>query len=94
MSKDWYCKSCPAWASTVTSRIPAHKCPGLALGLLTPLVEVGVASKLEIVERGDFVGSELVQTSATGRPVAAVVTTYDDRQDCNVFAPTARTTKE
>lgn len=94
MSKNWYCKSCPAWASTVTSKIPAHLCPGLSLGLMTPLVEVGVPSKLEIVERGDFVGRELVQTDANGRPVAAVVTTYDDRQDCNVFVPTARMTKE
>jgi len=60
----------------------------------TPLVRVGVPSKLEIVERSDFVGSELVQLSATGRPVAAVVTTYDDHQDCNVFVPTALVTKE
>lgn len=62
--------------------------------MMTPLVMVGVPSKLEIVERSDFIGSELVQLSATGRPVAAVVTTYDDRQDCTVFVPTASVSKE
>lgn len=94
MKRDWFCRTCTAWASTESDRIPAHYCPGLSLGIPTPLVEVGVPSKIEVVERSDYVGLELVQTSMEGRPVAAVVTTYDDRQDCNVFAPAALVMRE
>jgi len=61
---------------------------------MAPLVPEGTACKVEAVERGDYVGKELVQTDGRGRPVMAVVTTRDDGQDCTVFAPTAQGTRE
>jgi hypothetical protein len=56
---------------------------------MTPLVKEGAKVKIEVVERQDFVGRELVQTDEHGRPVMSVVTTRDDGQDCTVFAPTS-----
>jgi hypothetical protein len=90
LAKNWYCPDCPAAASTFDDKLPHHRCRGTAHGMMIPLREVGVSSKLQLVERGDVVGSELVQLSAEGRPVMAAVTTYDDREDCTVYAPTAR----
>jgi hypothetical protein len=52
-------------------------------------VAVGTKAKVEAVERGDYIGRELVQSDGNGRPVMAVVTTRDDGQDCAVLAPTA-----
>ena len=65
-----------------------HPCRGLK-GLTAPMVPAGTAAKVQAVERGDYVGSELVQTDGDGRPVMAVVTTRDDGQDCTVYAPSA-----
>lgn len=94
LGQDWFCRSCTEAATTVGGKlIPFHYCKGQPLGIRTPLVKVGVPSKLEIVERMDYIGSDHVQLTPEGRPVAAVVTTYDDRQDCTVFAPAA-TNKE
>ncbi len=88
MPTGWWCPNCDAAARTVTTRIPMHPCPGLK-GLMAPLVREGVSAKVEAVERGDWVGSEAVQTDGEGRPVMAVVTIREDGQDCTVFAPTA-----
>jgi hypothetical protein len=49
----------------------------------------GVKGKVEVREREDYVGKELVHKDANGRPVMSVVTTRDEGQDCVVFAPTA-----
>jgi hypothetical protein len=49
----------------------------------------GTAAKLEVNEREEYVGRELVQTDANGRPVMSLTITRDDGQDCVVFAPTA-----
>jgi hypothetical protein len=57
--------------------------------LTAPMVPAGTRCKVEAVERGDYVGRELVQTDGEGRPWMAVVTTRDDGQDCAVLAPTA-----
>jgi len=54
-----------------------------------PLVRDGVDCTLDVVERQDYVGREMVQTDEGGRPVMAVVTTRDDGQDCTIYAPTA-----
>jgi len=54
-----------------------------------PLVRDGVDCTLDVVERQDYVGREMVQTDADDRPIMAVVTTRDDGQDCTVYAPTA-----
>jgi hypothetical protein len=66
-----------------------HRCRGLA-GLLVPLIPDGTKAKLTVVEREDYIGRELAQTDAEGRPVMAVTTTRDDGQDCTVYAPCAR----
>lgn len=71
------------------AKTPMHPCHGLA-GLMTPLVPKGTSCKVEAVERGDYIGRELVQTDGNGRPVMAAVITRDDGQDCTVFAPTAQ----
>jgi hypothetical protein len=67
---------------------PFHICPALG-GLTAPFVPAGARAEHRTVEREDWVGSELVQVDAHGRPVMAVVTVRDDGQDCTVFAPTA-----
>ena len=89
----WECPNCSSVARTVDAKIPMHPCRGLA-GLMVPLVPKGTDCKVEAVERGDYVGQESVQIDVNGRPMMAVVTTRDDGQDCTVYAPTARGTKE
>ena len=87
----WTCPNC-----RVEARLPMprpgqthlHTCPKLR-GLTAPLVPAGMSVKVEAREREDYVGHELVQTDADGRPVMSVVTTRDDGQDAIVFAPTA-----
>jgi len=58
-------------------------------GLVVPMVRAGVKSKLEIVERGDYIGKEKVQYDGEGRPVMSVVTTRDEGTDCTVYSPVA-----
>jgi len=86
----WECPNCDATHVTRGSRpqTPFHACPGLK-GLTVPFVAAGTKAKIEAVDRGDYVGTEDVQTDDEGRPVMAVVTTRDDGQDCTVYAPTA-----
>jgi glutamate dehydrogenase/leucine dehydrogenase len=48
-----------------------------------------VKGRLEVVERGDYVGDDVPQTDGEGRPVAQVVTHRDNGQDCTIFAPCA-----
>lgn len=92
--QDWYCPNCDSTARTFDSKLPHHPCRKTALGLMVPLVQKGLAAKVEAVERGDFIGSELVQTDANGRPVMSVVVTRDDGMDTTVYAPTATATRE
>lgn len=94
----WQCPSCGAQHVTREARphTPMHTCRALR-GLSAPFVEV-VGSDLPkhatrhvVVEREDWVRSELVQTDGEGRPVMAVRTERaDGSNDCHVFAPTAR----
>lgn len=86
----WYCphRNCESCARTVDSKIPMHPCKGLA-GLMAPLVREGEGAKVEVREREDYVGREIVQFSADNRPVMSVVTTRDTGQDCTVYAPLA-----
>jgi hypothetical protein len=66
-----------------------HVCPRLRY-LTAPMVLAGTAAKVELVERGDYIGRELVQLDPErGRPVQSIVTTRDNGQDCVVLAPTA-----
>lgn len=70
-----------------------HPCRDLK-GLMVPLVPEGTACKVEVVEREDYVGGELVQTDGDGRPIMSVVVTREDGRDCTVFAPTAQGEQE
>lgn len=89
--REWYCPNCGLEDVTVESRPHTrfHPCPKLR-GLAAPMLAKGVAAKVELREREDYVGSERVQLDPEqGRPVMSVVTTRDDGQDVIVFAPTA-----
>jgi hypothetical protein len=89
LSRDWGCPNCDSAARTVDAKVPMHPCRGLA-GLLTPLVPHGTKAKHTAVERQDYIGGELVQTDANGRPVMSVLTETEDSLSTTVFAPTAR----
>ena len=90
---DWWCPNCSAVDRTTEARphTRMHQCHGKA-GMLMPMVEKGVQAKVELVERGDYVGDELVRVDGNGRPWMAAVTTGEDGQDVAVFAPTAQGT--
>jgi hypothetical protein len=86
----WVCPNCTQTDVTREAQPHTrfHSCAGLK-GLTAPFVEAGVACKVEAVERGDWVGRELVQADGEGRPVMSVVTTRDDGTDVAVMAPCA-----
>lgn len=65
-----------------------HVCPKLH-GITAPMVPSGTSAKVELREREDYVGREVVTLDDRRRPVMSVVTTRDDGQDCAVFAPLA-----
>lgn len=93
--RHWECPNCDHTEVTRYRRAHQvfHRCKGLA-GLRTPMVPAGTRCKVEAVERGDWVGKEMVQTNVDGRPFMAVVTTRDDGQDCAVLAPCASVTAD
>ena len=84
----WYCPNCTFEDVTREPR-PHSQFHTCTRGLLAPMVPAGTRAKVEVVEREDYVGRELVQTDHTGRPVMSVITTREDGQDCAVYAPTA-----
>lgn len=89
---DWYCPECGATATTTEPRPHSqyHVCPKLRF-LSAPMLRKGTAGKMEVREREDYVGDELVRLDPErGRPVMSIVTTRDNGQDAMVFAPTAR----
>jgi len=87
--KDWWCPNCTEVAHTVDSKLPHHRC--VKVGLMVPLLQVGVPAKLVLVEREDMIAGEHVQYSGdeSHRPYMSAVVTRDDGQDTTVFAPTA-----
>lgn len=89
--RHWTCPNCDAVKVTreALPHMPFHPCAGLR-GLTAPFVEDGTRAKVEAVERGDYVGREVVQTDGEGRPVMAIQTTRDDGTDVAVLAPMAR----
>ena len=92
---DWYCPSCGLTDRTNDTRIamPMHPCPKLR-GLMTPMLEQGTAGKIELREREDYIGDDLVQLDPEqGRPVMSMVTTRDEGTDARIYVPTA-TNKE
>lgn len=86
---------CPGGRCTTKARTtapgasaPPHQCRGMA-GLVVPMVREGTRAEARPVERGDYIGNEVVQTDADGRPVMAVQTIRDDGEDATVYAPVA-----
>lgn len=91
LEQRWVCadRHCTSAAVTRDGKTPMHRCR-YARGLLVPLVREGERGEHRVVERGDWVGRELVQLDPVeGRPVMAVETVTDRGQDCTVYAPTA-----
>lgn len=88
--KNWRCPNCGREKRTqrVEAHTPLHQCPRLR-GAWAPFVVEGVNARLELVERGDYVKKDLVQTDGEGRPVMSVITHRDAGQDCTIFAPCA-----
>lgn len=86
----WECPACDTKDRTFETQPHTrfHTCPGLR-GLTAPMVPAGTRCKAETVERQDYIGSDLVQIDADGRPVMSVVVTRDDGTDCVVYAPCA-----
>ena len=94
MIRRWYCPECKKTDVTQDDGTGTrmHTCPKLR-GLSVPLMLEGVKAKLELHEREDYVGGELVQRDPEqGRPVMSITTIRDTGQDCIVFAPTAQAT--
>lgn len=90
--RDWYCPNCDAREQTREAQPHTrfHTCAGLHF-LTAPMLEVGIAAKVEANLREDYVGDELVQMH-DGQPFMNVTTTRDDGQDVVVFPPTATAT--
>lgn len=86
----WECPNCTHTDVTfeASPHTRYHACRGLT-GITAPMVPAGTRCKVEAVERGDYVGGQIVQTNAEGRPIMSIVTTRDDGQDCAVLAPLA-----
>ncbi len=88
--RHWSCPNCTA--THVTNRAdvhsPFHTCRGLR-GMAAPYILDGTKAKVIAVERGDYIGREVVQRDGEGRPVMSVITVRDDGQDCAVMAPSA-----
>jgi hypothetical protein len=91
----WTCPNCTFTDVTreQTPHTRFHACRGLR-GLTAPMVPAGTSCKVEAVERGDWVGREMVQTDGEGRPVVAVQTIRDDGTDVAVYAPCATVGRE
>jgi hypothetical protein len=88
----WVCPNCTITAVTHDPRphTQYHYCRGSKIALLaSPMVHDGTKCKIEVVERQDYIGTEIVQTNAAGRPIMSTVTTRDDGQDTTVYAPLA-----
>lgn len=91
----WECPNCDL---TGVTREPAphsrmHVCPG-ARGMTVPMVPAGTRCKVELRDREDYVGRDVVQVDENGRPVMAAVITRDDGQDTAVYAPCATASVE
>ncbi len=89
--REWYCAA-GCGRTKVTEKageVPMHRCPKMRR-LIAPLTEVGTRAKLELHEREDYVGNEVVRLDPERRrPVMSITTTRDDGIDAVVFVPTA-----
>lgn len=88
----WACPLCPAQDVThdPTPHVRFHACPA-QWGMTVPMVPAGMRAKVTRQEREDYIGAELVQADANGRPVMSITVERDDGvTDTVAFAPTAR----
>ncbi len=95
LRSEWYCPNCGKRAylpAPKPKQTHMHTCPRLRY-LSAPMLPPNTAGKVEIIERGDYVGREAVQLDPErGRPVQSIVTTRDKGQDTVIFAPAATAT--
>ena len=89
----WDCPNCN-YTDVTREALPHTRFHSCRTGLTAPMVEQGTRVKIEVHVREDYVGKELVQCDANGKPVMSVTVTRDDGQDCTVYAPTARARKQ
>lgn len=86
----WSCPNCVHQDITRVAEphTRMHPCRG-SLGMLMPMVRDGTRCKVELVERQDYIGTDVVQLGPDGRPYMAAVTTRSDGCDVAVYAPLA-----
>lgn len=68
--------------------VPMHTCPGLG-GMAVPYAPAGESSKVELLERQDYVRGDDVQRDDEGRVWMSAVVTTDSREHVAVYAPCA-----
>ena len=87
---DWVCPGCGHTDRTRQARAHTrmHACPK-AGGMTVPLAVAGVAAKLVMHEREDYVGDEDVPVAADGRVYMSAEIIRDEGTDLAVYAPTA-----
>ncbi len=86
----WVCPNCNTTAVTTGQDNRWHSCPGLKL-LTAPMVLEGIDCKVFATEREDYIGKEIVQYDAEGRPITSVITERaDGSNDVIVNLPTAQ----
>ena len=88
-TQHWECPNCGLQDVTHNAGVGTryHNCPKLA-GLSAPMLPAGTRGHLRAVERGDYVGKDIVTKDGNGRPIMAIVTEREEGQDCVVLAPT------
>jgi hypothetical protein len=87
------CSRCDVTApvANTTAGVPMHPCAGLS-GMNVPLAPADRKSKVELFEREDYVGGELVQRDAEGRVWMSARVTTDETEHVVAYAPTAHVT--
>jgi len=91
----WTCPRCHQEDASSGRRLESgevvsrfHRCPALGL-MLTPMIPVGTKAKITAHERDDYVGKDIIQTDASGRPIMSITVERETGMDTVVFAPTA-----
>jgi len=88
--RDWYCPNCGLTDRTNEPRPHSrfHTCPKLGM-LSAPMLPSTTKAKVEMNERQDYQGGEILTMDVNNRPVMSIVTTRDNGTDALVFAPLA-----
>lgn len=91
----WFCPICPQRAVTreASPHTRYHVCRsgGPTAGLTVPMLREGTDAKVVTREREDYVGGEMIQINAHGRPVmSTIIERADGSNDCVAYAPCAQ----